>query len=140
MTDGSGDVARRDGPRLFTREEANALLTRIEPVLMQLQGLKGRLDDARSALERFTPAMRSNGYGMDALKIERRIAELVDRMTDGVREIAALGVEIKDLSHGIIDFPSLRDGRVVYLCWRLGEGEIAFWHDLDAGFTGRQPI
>jgi len=127
-------------PRLFTLEEANALVPRIAPIMAELRDLKERLDATRAALDQFTPAMRANGYGMEALAHEREIAELVSRLSAGVHEISALGIEIKDLNHGIVDFPSVRGGRVVYLCWRLGEDRIAYWHDLDAGFTGRQPL
>jgi hypothetical protein len=54
--------------------------------------------------------------------------------------IAASGAELKDINSGLLDFRSQREGREVYLCWRYGEGEIRFWHDLDAGFAGRQPL
>lgn len=127
-------------PRLFTLEEANALLPRIAPILENLQSLKAELDTARLALARFTPAMRANGHGMEALTYERQIVELVTRLTQGVREIAGYGVEVKDLDHGIVDFPSQRGGRIVYLCWRLGEERILYWHELDSGFAGRQPL
>lgn len=130
----------RDRPRLFTLEEANALLPRIAPILENLQSLKAELDTARLALARFTPAMRANGHGMEALTYERQIVDLVSRLTQGVREIAGYGVEVKDLDHGIVDFPSQRGGRIVYLCWRLGEDRISYWHELDAGFAGRQPL
>jgi hypothetical protein len=134
--------ARDDAPqiRLFTLEEANALLPAIEPTLESLRDLKEQLDTAKIELDRFTPAMRGNGHGTDVLALERRIAELIAQISAGIDEISAHGVEIKDLNHGLIDFPSLREGRVVYLCWRLGEDQIAYWHDLDAGFAGRQPI
>ncbi len=130
----------RERPRLFTLEEANALLPRIAPILENLQSLKAELDTARLALARFTPAMRANGHGMEALTYERQIVDLVTRLTQGVREIAGYGVEVKDLDHGIVDFPSQRGGRVVYLCWRLGEERILYWHELDSGFAGRQPL
>jgi hypothetical protein len=127
-------------PRLFTIEEANALLPRIAPILESLQSLKAELDTARLALAKFTPAMRANGHGIEALTYERQIVELVTRLTQGVREIAGYGVEVKDLDHGIVDFPSRRGERIVYLCWRLGEERIMYWHEIDSGFAGRQPL
>jgi hypothetical protein len=57
-----------------------------------------------------------------------------------IHEIQATGVLIKDINLGLLDFPALKDGREVYLCWQYGEGEIAFWHEIEAGFAGRQPI
>jgi hypothetical protein len=61
-------------------------------------------------------------------------------MEEYVRELKALGVELKDYFTGLIDFPSLMDGRPVYLCWRLGEPEVAHWHELEAGVAGRQKL
>ncbi len=126
--------------RLFTVAEANALLPQVIPILTGLRDLKEELDAAKAELDRFTPVMRSNGYGMDALALERQIAELLARISLAIQEITAFGIEIKDLNQGLIDFPSVKDGRIVYLCWRLGEGEIEYWHDLDAGFAGREPL
>jgi hypothetical protein len=128
------------GIKLFTLDEANALLPEVTLRLISLRDLKEQLDAAKAALDRFIPAMRGNGHGMEAISLERQIADLIARIAPGLREIAELGIEVKDLNQGLIDFPSVRDGRIVYLCWRLGEGEIAFWHDLDAGFLGREPI
>lgn len=128
------------GIKLFTLDEANALLPQVRLLLIRLHDLKEQLDAATAALDRFTPAMRGNGHGMEAIALERRIAELIADIAPELREIAELGIEVKDLNQGLIDFPSVRDGRIVYLCWRLGEGEIAYWHDLDAGFAGREPI
>jgi hypothetical protein len=125
---------------LFTVAEANALLPVVSPKLINLRDAKERLGQAQHELAQFTPVMRSNGYGMATLELEREIAELVANLATWLHEITSLGIEVKDLDQGLIDFPSLRSGRVVYLCWRLGEGEIAFWHELHTGFAGREPI
>ncbi len=130
----------RPGPVLFSLSEANALLPRLAPILMELRERKAALDDARKALAELHPAMRGNGHAAEATELTGRIEALAADLTAGVRAIAALGVEVKDLDHGLIDFPSLREGRIVYLCWRLGEGPIAYWHELNAGFAGRQPL
>ena len=127
-------------PRLFTVEEASALLPQLIPILTELRAHKAALDEARLALARLTPAMRGNGHGAEAVKHEQRLRELATKIAAGVRRITAEGVEVKDLDHGLIDFPSPREGRIVYLCWRLGEDRIAYWHELDAGFAGRQPL
>jgi hypothetical protein len=126
--------------RFFTVEEANNLLRELTPSLLQLKQEKEQFDQLRRTLESITPAMRGNGHGAVAVEYEQRIHDLVKRMSDGVREIAALGVEVKDLNQGLIDFPHWREGRVVYLCWRLGEGQIGYWHDIEAGFAGRQEL
>jgi hypothetical protein len=126
--------------QLFTVVEANALLPHLIPLLTRLRSLKKQLDETREELEQLIPAMRSNGHGGEVRTLERRIAEHVDGLSSGIRRLTQLGIEVKDLDQGLIDFPSLRDGRVVYLCWRLGEERVGFWHDLDAGFAGRQPL
>jgi hypothetical protein len=127
-------------PRLFTVDEADALLPEITPILIALRELKEQLDAVNAALDRLTPAMRGNGHGVEALTLERQIGDLTARIVPGLQEIAARGIAIKDLNQGLIDFPHARDGRIVYLCWRLGEDRIAYWHDIDAGFAGRRPI
>lgn len=126
--------------RLFTVEEANALLPSLIPVLERLRRQKRDLDDLGRELAKLTPAMRGNGYGAAAVELERRFRALADEITTGVRSVLAQGIEVKDLDEGLIDFPAVRGDRVVYLCWRLGEGTIAWWHELDGGFAGRQPL
>ena len=70
-----------------------------------------------------------------------KYAILLTNFSEEISELEALGVQLKDLDRGLIDFPSLRDGRVVLLCWQLGEGdELEWWHDMDAGFAGRTPL
>lgn len=101
---------------LFTRAEAEALLPTVRPLLEDVKRRKASYDRNPSAAV--------------ALELRALLAELV-----------ALGVELKDPEAGLVDFRSLRRGREVYLCWRLGEGDrIAWWHDLDAGFAGRRII
>lgn len=127
-------------PVLFSVEEANALLPRLIPILTELRDRKADLDETQRSLAGLTPAMQANGHGAAASALERRLRDIATAITEGLRAIAAMGVEVKDLDHGLIDFPSLRAGRIVYLCWRLGEGPIAFWHELDTGFAGRRPL
>lgn len=126
--------------RLFTLTEANQLLPRLIPILVGLRADREAGMRVQHELDALAPAMRGNGSGLRAAELERELARLAHKIAAGVRQIAALGVEIKDLDHGLIDFPSLRDGRVVYLCWHLGEDRIAFWHEVDSGFAGRQPL
>jgi hypothetical protein len=128
-------------PRLFTVAEANNLLPDVMPLLLELRSYKVSLDSAFAALSALTPAMRQNGHAAQAQELESRIQELTAELADGIDQVTAMGIDIKSLDHGLIDFPSLRDGRVVFLCWRLGEGPtIRYWHDIDAGFAGRRPL
>jgi hypothetical protein len=128
-------------PRLFTVAEANALLPEIVPLLMEMRARKVALDTALAALGRLTPAMRLNGHAVAVRDLEERIHDLTTELAAGVDHLAAQGIDIKSLDHGLIDFPSARGERVVYLCWRLGEGPtIRFWHEIDAGFAGRKRL
>lgn len=128
-------------PHLFTLPEANSLLPDVMPLLLELRSHKVTLDSAVTALAALTPAMRLNGHAAPARELEARIQELTEELAAGIEQVTAMGIDIKSLDHGLIDFPSLHEGRVVYLCWRLGEGPtIRFWHDIDAGFAGRRPM
>lgn len=127
-------------PRLFTLAEANALLARLAPLLSRLRSEKAALDDARSRLARLTPTMQGNGHAAEAMELEGQIDHYARTIADGIREVVGQGIELKDIDRGLIDFPSPREGRVVYLCWRLGERHIRYWHEVDAGFAGRQPL
>jgi hypothetical protein len=126
-------------PRLFTVAEANALLPEIVPLLMEIRARKVELDTALAALETLTAAMRLNGHAAEARDLEARIHDITTELAAGVEHLNDQGIEIKSLDHGLIDFPSWRNDRVIYLCWRLGEGaRIRYWHDIDSGFAGRQ--
>ena len=137
-----GDHDPRDPaswPLLFTVAEANALLPEIVPLLMEMRARKVELDTCLAALEKLTPAMRLNGHAADARELEAQIHDLSTELAAGVDHLNDQGIEIKSIDHGLIDFPSRRGGRVVYLCWRLGEGPtIRYWHEIDAGFAGRR--
>lgn len=123
-------------PRYFSPEEANAMLEEIRPTVEEImrihRSIVERQPDAWPAIE------RAAGNGGN-----RAASELVpefDRLRGLVQGLKEQGVIVKDMGVGLLDFPSLRDGREVYLCWRYGEDRIGFWHDLDAGFIGRQPL
>lgn len=126
--------------RYFTVEEARALVPRLRGLLIALQAEKRELDQLLGELRRLAPLAFLNGHGAQLKRIEQRVAELTRSIREKVRVIHQLGIEVKDLDMGIVDFPSLRDGREVYLCWRVDEPTVAYWHDLDAGFRGRQPL
>jgi hypothetical protein len=128
-------------PRIFTIAEANAMLPEIVPLLLEMRARKVALDAALVAMERLTPAMRLNGHATQARELEARIHALTAELAAGVDHLAAQGIEIKSLDHGLIDFPARRGGRVVFLCWRLGEGaSIRYWHEIEAGFAGRKRL
>ena len=72
--------------------------------------------------------------------MEEKLSSIEASLAEDLFMVQALGVELKGIEQGLVDFPTMRDGRVVYLCWQLGEGTIAYWHEIDAGFSGRQPL
>jgi hypothetical protein len=122
--------------RHFTVEEANALLGRIDPVLRSLRDARDRLTDAE-AHEALAGAAPTNGGGDPGRDVGEAFLE-VRRMLLALQE---LGIVVRDIERGLIDFPAIHEGREVYLCWQLDEPpRIAFWHDLEAGYGGRQPL
>jgi hypothetical protein len=122
--------------RHFTVEEANALLGRIEPMLRSLREARDRLTDAE-AHEALAGAAPGNGGGDPG----RNVGEAFLEVRGVLLELQELGIVVRDIDRGLIDFPAIHEGHEVYLCWELDEPQqIAFWHDLEAGYGGRQPL
>jgi hypothetical protein len=126
--------------RLFSLDEANALLPTLVPILSRL---RSNVEAIRPAFEQFV-ALGAQGGGREVAArlaaLGRRVETLQAAIDEDLWMIDALGVELKGIETGLIDFPTMRGGRVVYLCWKLGEGPIAFWHEVDAGFAGRRSL
>ena len=123
-------------PRYFTQDEANALLEELRPLVGRMLEVRQELLDLQPELEPVLRKVLGNGGNQVASQAAvyfEELHELVDRIQES-------GVELKDINSGLLDFRSLRGGREVYLCWRYGEDAISFWHDIDAGFAGRQPL
>jgi hypothetical protein len=128
---------------LFTLAEAEALLSNVRDELLAMQERKRELDALREELTNAVQGAAGNGHVKheDALAKKRLRAEaLVEEINDRLARINGWGVELKGIDEGLVDFPSEREGRVVYLCWRLGEDRIGWWHEVEAGFAGRQPL
>jgi hypothetical protein len=119
--------------RHYSLEEATALLPRVGELLATMRDARDRLGDAdaRAAL-----AEASNGGGEPGKVVSGGFLELRESML----ELREREIVLRDLDRGLVDFPALRDGREVYLCWEEGESEIAFWHEPDTGFAGRRPL
>ncbi len=126
----------------FTRDEAEALLPRLEPLLVELQDLRAELGEVEEQASALQLKMRGNGYSRqgELAELRQRAATLIEAINERVRRINEWGVLVKDFETGLVDFPSLRDDREIYLCWRLGEPHIAWWHTVEGGFAGRQPL
>jgi len=124
--------------KLFTIEEANALLPSVREILQKIQRSRRHLATYRRAAKLAAEGAEQGGGGMEGGAL---YAVVLTQFTTEMSELEALGVQLKDFDRGLIDFPSLRDGRVVLLCWQLGEGdELEWWHDMEAGFGGRTPL
>lgn len=124
--------------KLFSIEEANALLPEVRLLLVSIRRGRSRLLADRDAAKKAAEGAELGGGGMT--RGERYVTILLKLASD-TSELDGLGVQLKDYERGLIDFPSLRDGRVVLLCWQFGDGdEIEWWHDVEAGFAGRQPL
>ena len=124
--------------KLFTIQEANALLPSVRIILAKIQRAHRKLVHYREDAKKAAAAAEQGGGGIES---GLAYATLLTELTVQLSELDTLGVQLKDFERGLVDFPSLRDGRVVLLCWQLGEGdELEWWHDVDAGFAGRTPL
>jgi hypothetical protein len=126
-------------PKTFTLDEANALLPRLRPLVTEMRELKTKLDGMQDDVAKARGVASGNGNVRDRSALQRA-EEMTARLTELMEQVNDLGCEIKGIDEGLIDFPAERDGQPVYLCWRLGEDVIAFFHGIDSGFAGRQPL
>ena len=126
----------------FTREEAEALLPQISVVLRKIQEGRKSFLQTEEELDALRLQAAGNGHHLHErmVKLQRDLSVHAQTLRKLAEELSSFGCELKDPDRGLIDFLSLRNGREVYLCWHLGEERINFWHYLDAGFAGRQPL
>ena len=131
------------GMRHFTPDEANAALEEVRPLVEQMVEQRGAHAAALERQEELEGHIRGNGGGIPPATLAEAAAE-VDRearsLSRLVDELVELGVQVKDVDEGLVDFPALRRGETVLLCWKLGEEEIRYWHSLEDGFAGRRPL
>jgi len=129
--------------RVFTPAEANSALAEVRPAAERLVAARARMHELVSEQSKHVTAIGGNGGGYAASDLNAAQAELeklANETAACIAELEALGVVVKDLDSGLLDFPALRDGAEVELCWHAGEETVAFWHELGAGFRGRKPI
>jgi hypothetical protein len=131
-------------PQRFTLVEAESLLPVVEKLLREAVALKTRYEELQGALSAFNQrVMMTGGMVVDretVIKNRQRRDECGQKLKSVIEEIQASGCLIKDLDIGLVDFPTMFHGREVYLCWKLGEKGINFWHGTDEGFAGRKPV
>ena len=129
--------------RHFTPEEANALLGEVRPIAEALVEHRRAMAAAATKQAQLVQRIAGNGGDFDPQE-PRTIEEEFEREGQAVarcvEQLEALGVLVKDLDRGLVDFPALRGGEEVLLCWEVGEDEIAYWHGVDEGFAGRKPL
>ena len=135
-----GTMGQSEPARLYTLDEARDLVSHLRPILAAVQIEHQQMQEEIEQLHQLPPGKRQNGLALEAAKREKRILELGESIREKLNEFEQRGIEVKDIQSGIVDFPSERDGRVVYLCWRIDEETITHWHELDAGYMGRQPL
>jgi hypothetical protein len=124
--------------KLFTIQEANALLPSVRMIVAKIQQAHRRVAQYRDQAKEAAEAAEKGGGGISS---GLAYAQALTVLTTQISDLEALGVQLKDFERGLVDFPSLRDGRVVLLCWQMGEGdELEWWHNVDAGFAGRTPL
>jgi hypothetical protein len=136
-------------PKLFTVDEANELVAMLTPVMREIQRLSSEAHEHQDRLQVLDvlwgeKVLEPDNPDHEELRAHRAaLAEAADRVEAWVKEeILARGIRfpVGGLEHGLLDFPTLLDGRVVFLCWRLGEPSIQYWHEVHGGFAGRQPV
>ncbi|MDA4120857.1 MAG: DUF2203 domain-containing protein [Thaumarchaeota archaeon] len=122
---------------LFTPQEASKLLSDIKPKVKELIDCKKVVTELHTEMERYSL------LGFKTAEVAEKAAQLdtmVERMSNKIAELEDLGVKVKDLDFGLVDFPADRYGESVLLCWRYGEPEVSFWHKPNEGFNGRKPL
>jgi hypothetical protein len=126
--------------RYYDIDAANARIREVRPLLQQLRDDRNEIAEAQAELARFRQSNGSSDHAQELAQREHRVRELVRRMEVAVAQIDAWSVTLREINTGLIDFPALVSGRPIWLCWRLGEDDIAYWHEYDSGFGSRQPL
>jgi hypothetical protein len=129
--------------RLFTPAEANSALEQVRPLAERLVAVRTRMRELIEAQSRLVTAIGGNGGGYaagDLTTTQAELEQLDERAAECVGELDELGVVVKDLDRGLLDFPAVRKGEEVELCWQVGEDAVEHWHPVDVGYRGRKRI
>jgi hypothetical protein len=126
--------------QLFTVEQANRTLPLVRKIVEDVVRQHRRWRETILELDLVTSGTPPDDVASRANQLERESVALARELEGFQRELEALGIQLKDPRLGLVDFPSEVDGRTVLLCWRFGEPEVQFWHELDAGYAGRRPL
>ena len=126
--------------KLFRLEEANAFVPRLESLVARLQRGALQLQEEMTGLASETGVAVADLTAEELVRRRPAARALIEELDGIVREIEASGAHLKDVKLGLVDFPTERDGEIIYLCWQSGEPEVAFWHRTEEGFAGCQPL
>jgi hypothetical protein len=130
------EVNERVPEKLFTVQEANSLIPRIRPLIKRVVAERAILTELQSEIQQARNKAQFGGgspFGAEYLRC-------LSSFTAAISEIEEIGVLVKDYRTGLCDFPHLHEGRIIYLCWKMDEDEVRYWHEIEAGFAGRQPL
>lgn len=125
--------------RIYTIDEANALIPEVRAVLLQLAVQQRRLDASHAEMHRQLDADGGPEGAVAAGRQEAETADIREGMRTLLLHLSEMAVELRDLEMGLVDFPGERDGEPVWLCWRLADARVAFWHPTDEGYATRRP-
>ncbi|HSW45591.1 MAG TPA: DUF2203 domain-containing protein [Phycisphaerae bacterium] len=128
--------SRTTGKRMFSPAEANRALVLVRRIVADIVAHYRALRELHERYQMFD----QQGEIFEAEETRRGYVAATDRLAELREELEEVGCELKDFETGLVDFPSIRDEREVRLCWRLGDGDVAFWHEVSAGFAGRKPL
>jgi hypothetical protein len=134
---GMDDGPRADGrPKYFSVPEADRALVLIRRVVTDIVRYYARLGDLQETLE----SAAACGARSQSDSAREELLRTVEKLQTCLEELEDIGVELKDWSRGIVDFPCIVDGQEVYLCWEHGQDQVSFWHEVQDGYAGKQPI
>jgi len=122
--------------KYYTPAEANNLLDVVRPMVGQLVEISARIHAHQPEIWAVVQKSAGNGGNPELSKLLPDF----DKLDALLHRLQDMDIQVKDLTTGLIDFPALRDGRIIYLCWKYNEGQVQFWHEIEAGFSGRQSI
>ena len=122
--------------RIFTLAEAQSMIPQLRSLLQEISEAWNHIRELNPDIQKARDAAAFDGFSKSGVQY----IELVSHITLLIHQVKDMGVILKDADKGLCDFPYMRQGRVVYLCWQLGEDRIEYWHDIEAGFAGREPL
>ena len=126
--------------RYYRLDEANERLAELRPLLQQLRADRNTVAELQQKIRDIRSNNGSADHAAEIGRIEDEMRDVVGQMKDAVDQVDEWGIALRDIGTGLIDFPALANGRPIWLCWRLGEGDIGWWHETDQGFDSRQRL